>query len=338
MFLMNAERRRSFAIASLLLSTAALPTFAQDIKRGSTETVRPSSRSVGRARAIQVVLKSETPIKAAVVESSGISKAARQHFVLANEFYEKKNFDQALAEYSAAVKASSKFADAWYGLGLVNKAKLDLDSATRAWKNALKVDPGIYQAHAELANAYMAQGEFEDAVSEYKALTEAKPNYAEAYFGLGTVLYQLQRFDEAIPNFEKSIVLKGGFFPEAKFNLAMIYFNKKDDGKAAEYAQLAINEFGADSPDSADLYFTLGTVLYNKSDYDGSIKAFTKTLDLCAGCLSDDRARVFYNLSLSYEVMGQKEQAAAALEQALKLAPSILDVSEAKKRLARLRG
>jgi tetratricopeptide (TPR) repeat protein len=334
MFTKHAEKRIPRALAALFLLVATLPVPAQDIKRGSTQTVRAARASVGRSR-FGVVL--ETEKRAVTAAPAGLNQAAQKHFKLANTLYEQKNVDEAIKEYNRAIAANAKFADAHYGLGLAYKARPDLDNAISSWRKALRYDPNIYQAHAELANAYMALDKFDDAVAEYTALIASRPNFAEAYFGLGTVLYQLSRFEEAIPNFEKSITLKGDFFPEAHFNLAMIYFTLQDDAKAEAAARKAIEQFGPDSPDSADMWFTLGTILYKTNDNTGSIQAFNKTLELCKGCLSDDIARIHYNLSLPYEVMGQKQEAISSIEQVLRLAPSLVDVKALKERLQRLR-
>jgi tetratricopeptide (TPR) repeat protein len=335
MFTLLPEKRSPFALAVLVFALTAVSVSAQDIKRGSTETVRSSRGAVGRARAFEVRLKVER--RAPPVAAPSLSKAAQEHFKLANGFLEQNNIPKAIGEYKLAIAANNKFADAHYGLGLAHKASLDLDKAIDSWQKAIKYDPNIYQAHAELANAYMTMDRLDDAVAEYKALIASRPNYAEAYFGLGTVLYQLSQFNEAIPNFQKSIELKSNFFPEAHFNLAMIYFSSHDIANAEIQARKAIEQFGSDSPDGADMWFTLGTILYDKSEYENSIQAFQKTLDLCKGCLSDDIARVHYNLSLPYEAMGQKQDAINSIEQVLKLAPSIVDVKALKERLERLR-
>src|ERR1041385_897048 len=105
----------SFALIALLVIATAASAVAQDIKRRHTDTPKVTM-TVGRARAITRELKTEAPIKAVVV-SKAISNDAQVHYKLANEYLEQQKTDLAIGEYNKAVKASVKFADAWYGLG-----------------------------------------------------------------------------------------------------------------------------------------------------------------------------------------------------------------------------
>jgi tetratricopeptide (TPR) repeat protein len=349
MFTLHAEKRGPWALALFIIFAAGLPTLAQDIRRGSdigrgsTQTVRSPRAAVGRSR-FGVVLVTEK--RAPVVTAPNMSKTANEQFKLANGFFEQKKFDEAIKAYTRAIAANSKFADAHYGLGLAYKASPDLEKAISSWEKALKYDPTIYQAHAELANAYMAEDRYDDAVKEYTALIASKPNYVEAYFGLGTVLFQLTKYEEAIPNFEKAIQLNNNRFPEAYFNLAMIYLARDQSSpeeelanqtKAEGAARKAIEQFGPDSSDSADMWFLLGTVLYKKNDNMGAIDAFKKTLALCGGCPNDDIARIQYNLSLAYEVMGMNEDAINSIEEVLKRAQRLVDTKALRERLDMLR-
>lgn len=336
----DSTRGRVAALALALAIAAAAPATAQDIKRGNSGSGSSSPRSTvrvtPRAPTIRVALKIEAPLKV-VAAGPSVSKLAQTHYKSANDFLDQNKNADAIREYEAAIKANPKFADAWYGLGVAHHNEPDLDAAANAWKKAVLLDPKLYQAHAGLANTYMETGEFELAVKEYKALAELKPNYAEALFGLGTVLYQLKRFDEAVPQFEKAIALQNGNYPDARFNLAQTYYALNDAAKAEDATRKAIAELGPDAEESAVAYNTLGTILYNKSDYNGSIEAYNKMLALCKGCASDDLARVYYNQSLSFQVLGKKAEEAAALDKCLKYAPYLPNAADLKARLAKLR-
>ena len=108
-----------------------------------------------------------------------------QHYTAANALLDQHNAADAVREFEAAIRANSKFADAWYGLGVAQNEQLNLNEAIDAWNKAVLLDPKLYQAHAGLANAYMGRGDFDEAVTQYKTLVAAKPNYSSALFGLG---------------------------------------------------------------------------------------------------------------------------------------------------------
>ncbi len=60
-----------------------------------------------------------------------------------------------------------------------------------------------------LAMEYARLGEFEKAVEQYRALIEAKPDYAAAYFHGGQALERLGRLDEAREFYRRGIEVTG---------------------------------------------------------------------------------------------------------------------------------
>lgn len=74
---------------------------------------------------------------------------------------------------------------------LNNKATLYMDrgdarSAICRLKSSLDLDDEIYQTHYNLALAYNSIGQYEPALVELKRVIELKPDFAEAYYILGS--------------------------------------------------------------------------------------------------------------------------------------------------------
>lgn len=64
------------------------------------------------------------------------------------------------------------------------------------------------RAHADLGAAYLQQGKYEIALSEFAEATQIDPNYALAYNGLGLVYAALGEDAKADANYKKSIELQ----------------------------------------------------------------------------------------------------------------------------------
>lgn len=64
------------------------------------------------------------------------------------------------------------------------------------------------RAHTDLGAAYLQQGKYEIALSEFAEATQIDPNYALAYNGLGLVYAALSEDTKADTNFKKSVELQ----------------------------------------------------------------------------------------------------------------------------------
>ncbi len=71
----------------------------------------------------------------------------------------------------------------------------DVDSAICRLKSSLDLDSELYETHYNLAVAYLAADNQEDAITALKRVIQLKPNYNDAYYSLGianaTLAYKL---------------------------------------------------------------------------------------------------------------------------------------------------
>ncbi|MFH2109258.1 MAG: tetratricopeptide repeat protein, partial [Patescibacteria group bacterium] len=69
---------------------------------------------------------------------------------------------------------------------------------------------------------------------EFKKAIELKPNYADAYHNLANTYQQLERFDEAVENYQKAIEFNPGLWQSYQ-NLGVIYYHQKNFDEALKY-------------------------------------------------------------------------------------------------------
>lgn len=330
----------SAALLALLCAGAAglQPVRAQDIMRGSGPGISlapprnsrpPVRRSTGPRTGPRQPAGTPNP---AIIPAKAV--ALYEH---GNQFYDRNQIDEAIAEYEAAIKMHSKYPDAWLMLGNAFYDRARLDDAVEAWQRALALDNTLYQAHYNIANASYARKDFEKAVDGYRAVLKVQPDHADAQFGLANSLLQLKRYEEAVTHLERSIAAKGGRYPEARLSLAYAHFRLNDLTKAEAAARKAIEEMGADTEESAVSWNALGLILYQKSDYAGAAEAFGRLIEICKGCPSEVLSQVYYNQSLVLEAMGKRAEAANALDEYLRLAPYVTNKQDLQNRLQRLR-
>ena len=80
------------------------------------------------------------------------------------------------------------------------------DDAT-LWRHTLAVNPRSWVAHGNLGQALGAAGRPNDAIAEFVAALDLKPDDARTHYNLGTTLDSLDRTTDALPHLETAVSL-----------------------------------------------------------------------------------------------------------------------------------
>jgi tetratricopeptide (TPR) repeat protein len=110
--------------------------------------------------------------------------------------------------------------DAQYGLGLALTTAGQLDEASAAFAEALRLKPDFAQVHYDWGLALVKAGRETEALTHFNAALEINPRYAEAVDGIGVVLYHQGKLEEAIQRFFEATRLNPDD-AQAQHNLAM---------------------------------------------------------------------------------------------------------------------
>ena len=85
----------------------------------------------------------------------------------------------------------------------------------------LELRPNNPDAHNNLGNALMEQGDLNAAIASYNIALQLKPNYPEAHNNLGVAFQEQGDLNAAIDSFNKALGLKPNY-PDAHFNSSLI--------------------------------------------------------------------------------------------------------------------
>ena len=80
-----------------------------------------------------------------------------------------------------------------------------LDEARSAYELAIACDPHYAAAHFNLGNLNYRACEYECAVRDYQAAIDIKPDFADAFVGMGNALDSLGRTAEAVACYERAL-------------------------------------------------------------------------------------------------------------------------------------
>lgn len=93
------------------------------------------------------------------------------------------------------------------------------------------------ERHVKRGRSYLNSGNLTKAESEFRKANLKDPNNAEAYFGLGYVLFRQDKLDQAIEQYRKGIALEPDD-PDSHYYLGLIYNEKNMQDEAREELKL----------------------------------------------------------------------------------------------------
>jgi tetratricopeptide (TPR) repeat protein len=135
------------------------------------------------------------------------------HLQLAKAYEATEKWGQAVDELQKVTALAPDNAEYSYQLG---KALTRLSGW--ALQQISRVNPNSARLHQALGQEYAIQGNYERALLAYQQAATADPKLAEIHLGMGLILLQLKRFDEALAqiNLELTLVPESKLASDAK--------------------------------------------------------------------------------------------------------------------------
>jgi len=199
-----------------------------------------------------------------------------------NALKDKNLFEEAIADYNAAIKLKPDHYKAFNNRGIakknigVNTNNIDLiREAIVDYDTALKIKTDYDDAYSNRGNAKRLLQDFEGALKDYNRAIELKPMFPQAYSNRAATKIDLRDFDGAIQDLQKSIDLNPRFV-EAYYNMANAYFSKLDYDNAIKYYQLALQL----RPNYAEAYANMAGAKFQKGDQNGAIADYEKAISI----------------------------------------------------------
>lgn len=184
-----------------------------------------------------------------------------------------KDWEKAIAVYEELLEMEYTKAYTFYRIGLCYKELKQSVSALNAFQNALREDPQFYMAMMEQSDVYYDMGrkpeavyfakeavalngnnldyqkklaflfidteQFEESLICLKKIVEMEPNRFYNWYAYSEVLMLVGEYEEAISVLEKS--LKIFYRAELFYQMSNCYFHLKEEKKAKEYLEIALD-------------------------------------------------------------------------------------------------
>lgn len=177
-----------------------------------------------------------------------------RHVLRGAELAGAQRYDEAIAEYRAAIKeAGHPVFTAYLNMGSAFFNKPDYPQSVEAFKRALELRPNSLQAHYNLAEALYAIDDYPGAEKEYRRVltlssSGSPANTLKSFLAirgrhfLGLALYKQGRIDEAISEYRASIDAAAGKYSEAHYNLGIALLERDKPVEAEQEFRLAVEQ------------------------------------------------------------------------------------------------
>ena len=195
-----------------------------------------------------------------------------EHIQNGNRNVQQRQFDEAIKEYDAILKAHPYFPDAEFYKGLTRFRQKNLEGAAQHFSNALKIYPEHRKARKGLdnvtkqflnaGNKSYKRGDLSKATSYYEKALEFDPTFFLAYYQLGVLEMKQGNSNGAINNLNKVLEIKPDH-AKTWFTLGTAY---ETDGKIAD-AIVHYNKAIEINPGYSKAYGNLGKLYTEKGDF-----------------------------------------------------------------------
>jgi len=190
--------------------------------------------------------KQGTGAKASDEDSFEILPAkVHQHVILADQLAGAGKYDEAIAEYRAAIKeAGQPVFTAYLNMGSVYFYQQNNVAAVDAFRQALAIKPNSWRAHYNLAESLYASDQYAEAEKEYRSVLKLQSGALSirAHHFLGLALYKQGRIDEAIAEYRTAIDKAEGKYAEARYNLGISLLEQKKPVEAEQQFKQALEQ------------------------------------------------------------------------------------------------
>ncbi|MEO8147262.1 MAG: tetratricopeptide repeat protein [Bacteroidia bacterium] len=176
-----------------------------------------------------------------------------------------KHYDDAIKYGKAAYETDTKDLKTNYLLGMILKEKGDTVNAIKFFRNCIDIKPDYFDVYDQMgyiekarnkpealdyfntalkinsesitslygrALCYQNKNDFDNAIKDYTAITQLKPDFKDAYFNMGYIhQVNLKMYREAIKYYDQSLVIDS-LFTKAVFNKGYCFEQLGDIGNA----------------------------------------------------------------------------------------------------------
>ena len=240
--------------------------------------------------------------------------------------YEARRFEQAIGDFSAALRVCGPRGDLRLALGEAQLMAGHGEAASKSLRLAVAADPTNVMARKVLGDALYLMGREAEAEESLKAALALDAKFQPALYALGRIHYPQNLVSEAISQFQRLIELDAGNY-RAHDNLGLCYEAMHRDSEALRHFLKALELVHQDHPEYDAAHADLAEFFLKRNEFE---KAFQLAAE--AAARNPSSARNCFLTAKALIGLNKDQLSLRWLERATQLSP---DYREAHYQLAR---
>jgi len=132
---------------------------------------------------------------------------ARAYWSRADAYVQKYRYDEAISDYNEAIKLDTNFALLYKNRGKAYLFKGQLDEAISDCNDAIRIKPSYADAYVIRGQAYRIKGQYDQAITDCTEAIRLDPDFSDAYYARGLAYHQTRQIDQAITDYTEAIRL-----------------------------------------------------------------------------------------------------------------------------------
>jgi tetratricopeptide (TPR) repeat protein len=133
------------------------------------------------------------------------NKTVMEYFREGCDYYESKQYTDAIASFDSAIKLEPGFSPSWYNRGVAYLEQRKYRNALESFDRAIEIDPYYTSALINRGIILRNLGEHDAALDSYRRALEISPHSAEIWNNMGVVYSDLGRVDDEFFAYEKAL-------------------------------------------------------------------------------------------------------------------------------------
>jgi tetratricopeptide (TPR) repeat protein len=166
-------------------------------------------------------------------------KAKAKYLAEGQKYMKKGQYGDASVEFRNALRLDPRFVDAYYQLAQADLAQRDWQAAYASLEKAIELDPGRIDARLDRGRLYLSARQFNNAEDEANFILKQQPSDVGAYQLLGAALIGEQKYDKALAAFAKVTELRPND-PSAYVNMALVEISLRRFADAEQHLKRAV--------------------------------------------------------------------------------------------------
>lgn len=188
------------------------------------------------------------------------------HKLLAQIYESEEKYEEAIDEYVKAIEINTKDYDSYYQIAFLLNKNSKQEEAEEMLEDLLAKKPEYYKASELLGTILYDQEKFKQAVSVYLEALKYNPTRYELYYGLGMTYTRLNDFQTAKEYYEKAAAINSMLY-HARLNIAQIALITGE----LDEAEARFIDCMQDKDSEPDAYYYLAIICLMKGEEDKAV-------------------------------------------------------------------